>query len=59
MERPGMSYNEARSRVLRMSGSKHGSAQLKGNVMNSILNQVKIREGSGAVREIVREMRSR
>ena len=58
-ERQGMSYNEGRTRVMRMTGNSHGNAQMKANLVNSIVNQVRIREGAGAAKEIIREMRMR
>lgn len=52
--RPGMSYQEGRDRIARISkGSGHIDA--KRNLANSIVNQVRIREGEGAAREIRRE----
>ena len=56
----GMSYSEARERVMRITKeSKHGNVQMKQNLVGSILNQARIREGDRAVREIVREASSR
>jgi hypothetical protein len=40
---------------MRMASNNHGNMQQKVNLSKSILNQVRIREGEGAVREIVRE----
>ena len=60
MSERGMSYGEARQRIMRITKEqKHGDIRLKQNLCNSILNQARIREGEGAVREIIREAQSR
>ncbi len=59
MSERGMSYNEARARVMRITSAKTGDPRVKSNLVNSILNQARIREGQGAVREIVREVNGR
>ena len=51
----GMSYNDVRTRVKRITSARTGNAQAKSNLVNSLVNQVRLREGSGAAREIVRE----
>lgn len=56
----GMSYNEARARVMRIVREPNrGNVQLKQNLVRSIINQAAIREGQGAAREIIREASSR
>jgi hypothetical protein len=60
MSSQGMSYGEGRERIMRIAKEqKHGDIRLKQNLCGSILNQVKLREGDRAAREIVREASSR
>jgi hypothetical protein len=54
-DRPGMSYSEAKTRIKRMVSSGHGNDQAKANLAGSIVNQVRVREGDRAARELVRE----
>lgn len=54
-DKVGMSYENVRARVKRITSAKTGNAQAKANLCNSLINQVRLREGSGAAREIVRE----
>lgn len=51
----GMRFEDARSRIKRMASNGHGSVQAKTNVCNSLINQVRLHEGSKAARELVRE----
>ncbi len=58
MPEQGMRYTEARQRIQRIIKNP-GNSQAKANLCNSILNQVRRREGDGAVRELTRECSSR
>jgi hypothetical protein len=51
----GMRYEDARSRIKRMTSNSHGNPQAKANICNSLVNQVRLHEGSKAARELVRE----
>jgi hypothetical protein len=57
--KPGMQYQEAKQRIKRMTSNNHGDPRLKANLCNSILNQVRIRHGESAVRELTRECSGR
>lgn len=51
----GMGFEDVRTRVKRLN-TQGGNPQLKANLKGSLLNQVRLREGDGAVREIQREL---
>jgi len=51
----GMGYEDVRARVKRLN-TQGGNAQLKNNLKESLINQVRLREGEGAVREIKKEL---
>ena len=51
----GMRYEDVRSRVKRITSSSKGDMQAKANLCNSLVNQVRLCEGSKAAREIMRE----
>lgn len=57
--RVGMGYDEGRARVKRLVTSSHGNTEAKANLCNSIVNQVRLREGSGAAKEIMKEFGKR
>ena len=58
MPEQGMRYQEAKQRITRII-KNDGNPQAKANLCNSILNQVRRRDGEGAVRELTRECSSR
>ena len=55
----GMSYSEARARVVRISDNPKIHPQAKENLCRSIINQVKVRSGEGSARELVKSVSSR
>lgn len=55
----GMSYNEVRGRLIDLAKNDRMHPQQKQNLAKSMINQVTLREGQGAAREIVREMTHR
>ena len=52
--KPGMNYQEGRDRVARIVKGA-GNIDAKRNLANSIVNQVRVREGERAAHEIRRE----
>jgi len=58
MAEQGMRYQEAKQRITRII-KNDGNPQAKANLCNSILNQVRRRDGEGAVRELTRECSGR
>jgi hypothetical protein len=57
-DRVGMGYEDVRKRVMRITKGD-SNPQARANLTKSLLNQARLRDGDGAVRELVREMRSR
>lgn len=55
----GMSYGEVRGRLMDLAKHDKMHPQQKQNLAKSMLNQVTLREGAGAAREIIREMTHR
>lgn len=54
----GMNYEDVRTRVKRIAQNP-GDVRQKGNLINSLLNQAKLKDGDGARRELEKELRIR
>ena len=54
----GMDFEDARRRVLRIAAQGRGDATAKENLISSIVNQIRLRYGEGAVQDVMAEIQS-
>ena len=54
-----MKYEDAKRRLVRITKSDKGNIQAKANICNSMINQVRLREGERAARELTRDVSGR
>ncbi len=56
-KKPGMAYDDVKKRIKRIASTDKGGDKIKTNLVNSLVNQVSAREGEGAVKSLVNELR--